>query len=137
MKLGELRGAIRKMKGNPIIFIPIDGQLMCVTTQKTPLLEELERLFPGGKGAETSIEFSESTGVISFTIASGPGFLVGTGHSNPIIDDGRPFAGGDEPNVEEYAVIRDAAEPEQIDLEDAIAEARNGLAVDDDDDLLV
>lgn len=104
MKLGELRGAIRKMKGNPSIRLPLGGgAVMTIVTQKTPLLEELERLFPGGKGVDTPIEFNEATG--EMTVPFDPSV------------DGMPVA---------------AAEPEQIDLEDAIA-----AIVVDDDELLV
>lgn len=93
MRLGELRGAIRKMKGNPSIRLPLsDGAVMTVVTQKTPLLEELERLFPGGKGVETPFELNEATGVMSVPI---------------------------DPSVDGMPVER--AEPAQIDLEDAIA----------------
>lgn len=69
MRLGELRGAIRKTKGNPIVRVPLaDGRVMTLSLQKTPLLEELERLFPGGKGTETPFEFHEASGVLSLPI---------------------------------------------------------------------
>lgn len=68
MKLGELRGAIRKFKGNPIVNlypIPSSNMGMKVALQKTPLLAELERVYPGGKSVETGFVFNESTGVLS------------------------------------------------------------------------
>ena len=65
MKLGELRGMIRKTKGNPSIVTTLGGVTMTLSLMKTPLLEELERAFPGGKAAETNLNFNEATGVIS------------------------------------------------------------------------
>lgn len=67
MKLGELRGLIRKTSGNPIITLvappgAIDSWKLAV--QKTPLLEELNRIYPGGKGVETDLEFNPETGVL-------------------------------------------------------------------------
>ena len=65
MKLGELRGAIRKTKGNPYMeaypFPGTDGGFRFVL-QKTPLLEELERAYPGGKAVETGLTFDPETG---------------------------------------------------------------------------
>ena len=65
MKLGELRGMIRKTKGAPLIITTLGGVTMTLSLMKTPLLEELERAFPGGKAAETNLNFDEATGVIS------------------------------------------------------------------------
>lgn len=67
MKLGELRGAIRKTKGNPYVnLFPFPGidKGFRLFLQKTPLLEELERVYPGGKGVETGLEFVEETGLL-------------------------------------------------------------------------
>lgn len=67
MKLGELRGAIRKTKGNPYVnLFPFPGtdKGFRLYLQKTPLLEELERVYPGGKGVETGLEFVEETGLL-------------------------------------------------------------------------
>ncbi|TIW02783.1 MAG: hypothetical protein E5V77_05120, partial [Mesorhizobium sp.] len=53
MKLGELRAAIRKSKETPYVNIfPFLGTEKGITLhlQKTPLLAELERVYPGGKG---------------------------------------------------------------------------------------
>ena len=65
MKLGELRGMIRKTKGAPLIITTLGGVTMTLSLMKTPLLEELERAFPGGKAAETNLNFDEATGVIT------------------------------------------------------------------------
>lgn len=67
MKLGELRGAIRKTKGNPIITLAAPPGAIGswkLAVQKTPLLEELERIYPGGKGVETDLEFNPDTCVL-------------------------------------------------------------------------
>ncbi|KDR87711.1 hypothetical protein L905_19130 [Agrobacterium sp. TS43] len=62
MKLGELRGAIRKTKGSPFTIGTIGGEAITLVLQKTPLLEELDRVFPGGKAAETGLTFDAATG---------------------------------------------------------------------------
>ncbi|RVC71302.1 hypothetical protein EN759_00365 [Mesorhizobium sp. M00.F.Ca.ET.038.03.1.1] len=65
MKLGELRAAIRKSKETPYVNIfPFLGTEKGITLhlQKTPLLAELERVYPGGKGVETDLEFDGATG---------------------------------------------------------------------------
>lgn len=67
MKLGELRGAIRKTKGNPYINVfPFPGtdKGFRFYIQKTPLLEELERVYPGGKSVETGLDFNVETGLL-------------------------------------------------------------------------
>lgn len=67
MKLGELKAAIRKTKGNPHLNIyPVRGtdKGLRVVCQKTELLAEMDRLFPGGKSTETGWEFVESTGCL-------------------------------------------------------------------------
>lgn len=69
MKLGDLRGAIRKTKGNPIINLP--G--LTVEVLKTPLLEELEQRFPGGKAAETPFTFDAETRVLWMPISADKG----------------------------------------------------------------
>ncbi|WP_191569172.1 hypothetical protein [Paracoccus yeei] len=55
MQLGNLRGAIRKAKGNPVVTVNFAGQPMRFVLMKGPVLEELERAFPGGKAVETGI----------------------------------------------------------------------------------
>lgn len=62
MKLGELRGAIRKTKGSPFTIATIGGEAITLVLQKTPILEELDRVFPGGKAAETGLTFDAATG---------------------------------------------------------------------------
>ncbi|RWX70466.1 hypothetical protein EN780_03465 [Mesorhizobium sp. M4B.F.Ca.ET.089.01.1.1] len=77
MKLGELRAAIRKSKETPYVNIfPFPGtdKGFCFHLQKTPLLAELERVYPGGKGVETGLEFDGATGKLhspSYQEASG------------------------------------------------------------------
>jgi hypothetical protein len=65
MKLGELRGAIRKTKGNPWFdCYPFPGtdKTFRFYLQKTPLLEELDKAYPGGKAVETQLSFDAETG---------------------------------------------------------------------------
>ncbi len=63
MKLGDVRGAIRKAKGNPVLWTRVgtDGPWIKVVVQKAPILDELERVFPGGKGVETGLIFDGTT----------------------------------------------------------------------------
>lgn len=67
MLLGNLRGQIRKTKGNPTITTVIAGKPMTLGLVKGILLEELERAFPGGKSEETGIEFDEENNVLTVT----------------------------------------------------------------------
>lgn len=65
MKLGELRAAIRKTKETPFVNVyPFPGtdKGFRFALQKTPLLAELERVYPGGKAVETDLEFNVETG---------------------------------------------------------------------------
>ncbi|MER9524060.1 hypothetical protein NKI96_10790 [Mesorhizobium sp. M0292] len=65
MKLGELRAAIRKTKETPFVNIyPFPGtdKGFRFALQKTPLLAELERVYPGGKAIETGLDFNVDTG---------------------------------------------------------------------------
>ena len=67
MRLGNLKAAIRATKGNPIIETRLfsDGPMLSLALQKTALLEELDRAYPGGKAVETDLVFDEKTGVLS------------------------------------------------------------------------
>lgn len=66
MKLGNLKAAIRATKGNPIIETRLfaDGPMLSLALQKTALLEELDRAYPGGKAVETDLVFDEKTGIL-------------------------------------------------------------------------
>lgn len=55
MKLGALKSAIRDLKGAPKIWVGVLGQPMTVDAQKTPLLAELDRLYPEGRAQETGL----------------------------------------------------------------------------------
>ena len=70
MKLGNLKAAIRATKGNPIIETRLfsDGPMLSLALQKTALLEELDRAYPGGKAVETDLVFDEKTGVLRPTV---------------------------------------------------------------------
>lgn len=68
MKLGELKGSIRKAKGNPsmTLLAPAGASRnMNLVVQKTVLLEELTAIFPNERSFETGMEFDADTGVIS------------------------------------------------------------------------
>lgn len=65
MKLSDLRGSIRKATGNPKMIVDLgNGVPLTVTFQKTPLLEELGRVFNGERTAETGLSFDPETGMI-------------------------------------------------------------------------
>lgn len=67
MKLGQLKAAIRASKGNPpsvVASLTLGGPLLTLALQKTALLEELDRAYPGGKAVETGLQFSEKTGIL-------------------------------------------------------------------------
>lgn len=108
MKLGELRGLIRKTKGNPWFdCYPFPGTENGIRfyLQKTPLLEELDRVYPGGKTAETHLDFD-----------------VDTGQLKPADSD-----------VVLRGVVKSAAEDDVLDLDDTPVPASD----DSFDDLLV
>ena len=66
MKLGNLKAAIRATKGNPIIETRLfsNGPMLSLALQKTALLEELDRAYPGGKAVETDLVFNEKTCIL-------------------------------------------------------------------------
>ena len=66
MKLGNLKAAIRATKGNPLIVTALfsDGPVLTLALQKTALLDELDRAYPGGKAVETDLTFDEKTGIL-------------------------------------------------------------------------
>lgn len=73
MKLGELRGAIRKSKGNPFVRVQIGPNIpeISLVLQKSPLYESLEMAFPNGKGQETGLTFNEESGQLSSEVEWG------------------------------------------------------------------
>lgn len=67
MKLGELRAALRKTKGNPTVVVElVPGKRFDLIIQKTPFFEELDKHFPGGKAVETGLSFDETSGIVRF-----------------------------------------------------------------------
>lgn len=66
MKLSELRAAIRKTKGNPIVKTRLadGGPVVTLTLQKTPLLEALGAAYNDERTAETGLTFDDKTGLI-------------------------------------------------------------------------
>lgn len=82
MKLGELKGAIRKAKGNPSMTLlspPNATRNMNLVVQKTALLEELTNIYPNERSFETGMEFDSETGVISCpSIDIGGGGSIGS-----------------------------------------------------------
>ena len=67
MKLGELRGAIRKSKGNPFVRVTLAPGIpeLSLVLQKNPLYEALDMAFPDGKGQETGLTFNPENGLLS------------------------------------------------------------------------
>lgn len=121
MKLGELRGAIRKFKGNPILNLyPIENSDMGmrVSIQKTSLLAELERIYKGGKAVETGLVFDTETGVLSC-----PSHDIAEGLSQE--EKAAAFAGSE---------ISTAKNSDGIELDDLGAED-DALDLDGDDSL--
>ena len=67
MKLGELKSAIRAQKGNPsVATMTPDGRSYMVTTQKTALLQELDRLYDH-KGIETGYMLTDANELLPAT----------------------------------------------------------------------
>jgi hypothetical protein len=121
MKLGELRGLIRKTKGNVTTHIQLvpGGPRLLLALQKTPLLEELERVYPGGRNFETGVSFNSETGYIvgGFDSADGQG-------------GGTPAAGADLDLDEDLTSSASSDLDLDLDLDEPAADAA-------DDDLLV
>ena len=115
MKLGDLRGAIRK-PGNPTMVVDLgNGVPMTIPFQKTPLLEELGKAFNGERTAETGLSYDPVTCTLSVD-----GFV-----------DAEPIA------AVKTTSIRDLDDEDELDDvvngEDTMNEA---LDPDEDDDLL-
>ena len=67
MKLNKLRGAIRK-PGNPSMIIDLgNGVPMTLAFQKTPLLEELGRVFGDDGSAETGLSYDPETNMLTLS----------------------------------------------------------------------
>jgi hypothetical protein len=59
MKLGALKTHIRSMTEAPKAQMRFGGgQVLTLTLQKTPLLAELDTVFPEGKAQETGLAFT-------------------------------------------------------------------------------
>lgn len=66
MKLRELRGLIRKSKGNPKIIIEfVPGVPVELVPQKTALLAALGVAYDDEATAETGLSYDEDTGILS------------------------------------------------------------------------
>lgn len=122
MKLGQLRAAIRNFKGNPYVNvfpIPNSDGGMVLHLQKTPLLKELDRVYPGGKAVETGLDFEEKTGLLR-----SPGYdaLVG-------IPDGQKAALFEGSESDETTTASSGEEPIDDDL---ILDTANPITTDDD-----
>lgn len=68
MKLGELRVAIRAVKGNPMMQVTLPGsaQPIKLGIMKMILLDQLELAFPVSKMQETGLAFDAETMMLSF-----------------------------------------------------------------------
>lgn len=132
MKLGELRAAIRKTKETPFVNIyPFPGtdKGFRFALQKTPLLAELERVYPGGKAVETGLEFIVETGKLCCpTYDEAIGLTV---EEKAAAFNGSAVESGSTPS--EFPKHADLGDDEDL-LGDAKPAAP---AADEDDDLLV
>jgi len=116
MKLGELRALIRKTKGNVYIWQwPFPGTDLAFrfAVQKTPLLEELERVYPGGKATETGLSFNVDTGELASPAA--------TDHAVAKLG----FRRTDEPHP--ASSVPNLNDDLDLDLDDAVAEVEDLL----------
>lgn len=95
MKLSDLRGAIRKTKGNPSVVVEFaPGLRMTLMLQKTPLLEDLGRQFGEDRTAETGLTFDESLNIISGPLSPAP---HGIDANEPDLEEAmRPVGGSDD-----------------------------------------
>lgn len=59
MKLGELRSAIRKHKGNVLVRAELGGQVIDIPVQKTLFINETLDAFGENKGAESGLVFDD------------------------------------------------------------------------------
>lgn len=60
MQLGELKSAIRQLRGgNPTVEVLIADTAIMVAVQKASLLEALDQAFPGGKTQETYLDLQD------------------------------------------------------------------------------
>lgn len=66
MKLGDLRGAIRKTKGNPFVRVTLGPGIppMNLVLQKGALFESLDTAFPDGRGQETGLSYDPENGML-------------------------------------------------------------------------
>lgn len=66
MRLGELRAAVRKTKKEVFIRAALGPGIpvLSLVLQKKALYDQLEAVFPDGKGQETGLLFDESNGQI-------------------------------------------------------------------------
>lgn len=99
MKLRELRGAIRKSKGNPTITVELSlGVPMTLTLQKTPLLAALGEAYGEDAMVETGLDFNEATNEITGPFSErtadyGEDVLNGEDSMNEsLVADDDPFA---------------------------------------------
>lgn len=94
MKLGELRGAIRKSKGNPFVRVTLAPGIpeLSLVLQKNPLYESLDMAFPDGKGQETGLTFNPENGLLSAEAGATP---VAISHASYM-----PAASDDEPELD-------------------------------------
>lgn len=67
MKLGTLKTAIRESNQAPRIRTEFLGQHVDLVLQKTPLLEELDRIYPDGRSQETGLWLREDGHIMKET----------------------------------------------------------------------
>ncbi len=117
MKLGELRSVLRKMKGNPSVVVElVPGKHFNLVIQKTPFFEELDKVFPGGKAAETGLIFDADSGVVRFegdATAAVPRTLSAPAEDDDILLDDEPADESFE--LEDDIVMSVLSEPAPVD----------------------
>lgn len=55
MKLGALKTAIRELTVAPKVMMKLGDHVIQIDAQKTPLLAQLDKTFPGGRTQETGL----------------------------------------------------------------------------------
>lgn len=60
MKLGALKSAIKAHKGNPWLTASTPVGQITFVLQQTPLLAELDRLFPDGRAQKTGLRLTNA-----------------------------------------------------------------------------
>ena len=101
MKLGELRSAIRKSKGNLNVRVSLAGMVVDLPIQKTPFIKDTLEAYGDSKSAEVDLVFDPGLGLIyeaggnqmADATQPTPGEPVGDGVPEIELEGGDPLAG--------------------------------------------